>query len=86
MAAYLVRAQADELAPECRHGPAVWTVKTHYEIERRGLTGAVGADQGQRLIFANGKAHVLDRLQAAEALVEVSDNQCISHDVSDSLA
>ena len=54
-------------------------MKTHDQIEGRGLAGAVRADQGQRLVLSDGERDILNGAQAAETFVEILDHQCVGH-------
>ena len=47
-------------------------VKAVDAVEHAGLAGAVGADDGEYLSFANIEAHVRQRLDAAEGQAYIS--------------
>src|SRR6266496_5230733 len=48
------------------HATLVGDLETAQAVEERGLAGAVGADEPDDLVLAEGEAHLLERGHAAE--------------------
>src|SRR5579862_721848 len=74
-----VWAQADNFLAESGNRSGVRAIKTHDQVERSCLAGAVRTNQGERLVFTHVEAYVLHGPQAAKTLVQVFDDQHIGH-------
>ena len=76
----LRRMPGDRLAQQ-RYRAFVRRIHARQQIERRGLAGAVGADQRMQRAVGDGDVDALHRLDAAEALDDVAGGQHRSVDV-----
>jgi ABC-type iron transport system FetAB ATPase subunit len=75
-----IRAPAGDVEAAQRHAPGIRPVDAGDQVEAGGLAGAVGSDQRDDLAAANGEAHVVDRLEAAEALRDaLDDEELVAH-------
>src|SRR6185312_2991365 len=68
-----VRGPAGHLDAIDLDGPRIRLLDTDDRLHRRGLAGAVGADQPQYLARIDGEADILDGDEAAEALGEAGN-------------
>src|SRR5436305_488667 len=68
-----MRRPAGNVDPVQQNSPGVWTIKTRYEIEERGLSCSVRTYNAEDLIAAKRQVDVLQGSEAAEAHTEILD-------------
>ena len=69
----LIRAQALDVLPAEPDDAVIWAVDAVDAVEKRGLAGAVGADNGENLFFLHLERNTLQGVQPSEGNGEVFD-------------
>src|SRR5207249_10895184 len=72
----LMRLQSIERRSTIAHGAMGWIQKAGNDVERRGLTGAIGPDQADDLALADREIHVRERNKPPEVHGDLFHPQC----------